>query len=364
MKKGIILLCVLLIASVLIFREVKNQVKEDLAEPVSYPSTTITIAPSDRYIPESQVTQSLFVPYWAQTNALSHEQEYQEYLYFGVVPGSFGINTQEEGAIRATALLADLPPGVSVALTVRMLDSGQNSAILKEDARQKELIASTVSFAKEHGFTGIVLDLEMSAIPFDSLVQQITLFTKDFATEAKREGLSFSLMSYGDTFYRLRPFALKELASSVDMVRIMAYDFHKSRGNPGPNFPLEGKEVYGYDMTAMIDDYLAVVPAEKIQVVFGMFGYDWIVDDKENRIENGDPITYNEIQQTFLSGCSFADCTIKRKNDSSETKITYTDAQSKQHVVWFEDATSVAEKQEYLKKRGISSFGYWAYSYF
>jgi spore germination protein YaaH len=55
---------------------------------------------------------------------------------------------------------------------------------------------------------------------------------------------------------------------------------------------------------------------------------------------------------------------ITRDPKSAETKITYTDADKKQHVVWFEDMESVAAKEAYLKTRGISKVSFWAYSYF
>jgi spore germination protein len=157
---------------------------------------------------------------------------------------------------------------------------------------------------------------------------------------------------------------VKELSHNADDFLVMAYDFSKSRSNPGPNFPLNGKEVYGYDMSRMVDDFLKFLPPDKTTVVFGLFGYDWTVDDKGNALSQGESKTYSQIQKEFLSDCLHKDCDIKRKNDSVETEITYTDDDSKKHIVWFEDMDSVKKKQKYLQQRGINNFSFWAYSYF
>ena len=146
---------------------------------------------------------------------------------------------------------------------------------------------------------------------------------------------------------------------------VMAYDFHKAGGgSPGPNFPLAGKETYGYDLQKMTDDFLQFVPAQKLAIIFGLFGYDWTVDKQNSAVGVGIPLTTKEIQQKFLTSCSYTNCHIQKDPQSAETKITYMDNQQKNHIVWFEDLHSVWQKQQALKQKGITSFSYWAYSYF
>ena len=102
----------------------------------------------------------------------------------------------------------------------------------------------------------------------------------------------------------------------------MAYDFSKASSGPGPNFPLGGQNIYGYDMGKMADDFLQVVPNQKLGVVFGLFGYDWPVDDKGNAIGQGQPLTDLQIQNKFLNGCSLKDCHIRQDPLSAETEVT------------------------------------------
>lgn len=367
MKKLLLIIVVVVIAgtsSFFVLQLAKDKVKDDLARPIPYPTLTPK-PPSPTNVLTSNVreTNSLFVPYWTLSNQ-AIENTYDKVIFFGITPGKEGIELAEPGVEQMQQFLTTVPQGTPLLLTVRMVESDANIAILEDKARQKEIIEDTISIAKKNNFEGVILDLEIAALPFDSLKGQINTFTANFYKAAKREKLSFSMAIYGDTFYRLRPFDIKTLARTTDSFLLMSYDFHKSRGNPGPNFPLKGEETYGYDMTKMIDDFLKYVPAEKLTVIFGLFGYDWAVDSKGDAVSQGKPLTYHEINQKFLSSCQYKNCTVDRDSTSSEIEINYTDTNGSAHTVWAEDMESVETKKEYLKTRGVGSFSFWAYSYF
>ncbi len=362
MKRFVVIIFILGIASFFVFNSVKNKVKEDLAKPVELPS----VRPVDTEAKDQDVVTSLrsiFIPYWSLEDKADYTG-YDKLMYFGITPLGNKINRQEDGYRAMSDFLDSVPSDKDKYLVIRMLDSDTTFPILKDSIKQEILTDDAISIAVENGFDGIVLDLEIAAVPFDSLIKQVDEFTSLFYKNARDKNLQFTIIFYGDTFYRLRPFDVKSLSKNADDFLIMAYDFHKSRSNPGPNFPLRGKEVYGYDMTRMTSDFLKFIPAGKVGVVFGMFGYDWEVDENGNASGMGEALTYKQIRDKFLDGCEFVECSIKRKNDSRETEIQYTDEMGSDHIVWFEDMESVTEKQNYLKEKGIGSFSFWAYSYF
>ncbi len=364
MKKFLFLAFILAAASLFAFKTIRQNVKSDLAQPVVLPAPTPIPTEVVKDIKGARITRSLFVPYWSLDSKKIDTVGFDKILYFGITPGTNGINKTEAGYTGMDKFVSAVPAGHQTELVVRMIDSDITFPILKDTAKQKKLIEDSIAIAKENGFSGIVLDLEISAVPFESLIKQVNTFTQAFHSQTKKSNIKFSLMFYGDSFYRLRPFDIQALSKNGDHFMIMAYDFSKSRGNPGPNFPLNGKEVYGYDMSKMTDDFLRFLPTDKTSVVFGLFGYDWIVDDKGTAVSTGEPKTYQQIKKEFLSGCVYKDCDIKRKNDSVEIEITYTDKEDKKHIVWFEDMESVGKKQKYLQGKGINNFSFWAYSYF
>jgi spore germination protein YaaH len=366
MKRFLFIMLVLLICGFGILQIVKEKVGNDIAQPVNDP--ILTPSPTVIIDRNQQANTSLFVPYWTIPNGKNEENTisstYDAYIYFGVTPTDDGIVDAEEGTDAIASFQKAVPQEKKTILTLRMIDTKKNAKILQDKTLQKKIVAQTIEFANTHGFSGVMLDLEMSALPFDSLVNQINTFTALLSQQAKENNLQFSSILSGDTLYRVRPFDVTSLAKSADSVFIMAYDFHKARGNPGPNLPINGKETYGYDLTTMADDFLQKVPNKKLHIIFGLFGYDWQVDEQGKAIAQGEPLTYLQIQNKFLQHCAYKECHWERNSVSAETKITYTDDNNQKHIVWFEDPQSIKTKQAMLQKKGIVNFSFWANSYF
>jgi spore germination protein YaaH len=341
----------------------KEKVRQDLARPIPYPTATLEPPTPTPDVSTVKETNSIFVPYWTLKTEATDSAKYDRYIYFGVVPTKDGINKKEEGSLAVDTFVDLIPDTKERLLTIRMIDNKNNFAILEDDAAQKKVIKDSIALAKAKGFNGIVLDLEVSAIPFDSLVKQITTFNTRFAKQTKQNGLSYSIALYGDVFYRARPFDVKNLAKQADHVLIMAYDLSKAKGDPGPNFPLHGRKTYGYDLERMIDQYLEVVPAKKLTVIFGLFGYDWVVNGQGSALQQGKSLSTHDIETKYVDNCISKNCLATRDSDATETEIHYGD-RSGNHIIWYEDSVSVDAKKEFLKQRGVTSFSFWAYSYF
>ncbi len=339
------------------FLSVKGKIKRDVMRPVNS-DVSPSVSPTPIVIHDTEEKQSVFIPYWAIPSSQAAIDE-DTVVYFGVTPNTSSVNRNEEGYRNLATFLKRTKTKKKI-LTLRMIDPEVNTSVLSHVNAQKQIATDIARLAKENGFSGVLLDLELSAIPLDSVVTQISSFTKKISSEVKSEKLSFSVAIYGDTFYRVRPYDIKAIATVSDSLSIMSYDFHKARGNPGPNFPLHGKERYEYDMEKMVDDFLRFVPGEKLTIVFGLYGYDWVVDEKGKMVEQGSPMTTTQVN-AFLKRCQT--CKVTRDALSSESKITYT-LNGKNHVIWYEDFSSVEKKKVFLRTKGINSFSYWAYSYY
>lgn len=359
MKRFLVMLLIIFVTGFILLRVVREKVGHDLSQPVYQPAMTPT--PTVTINKLQKTTTSLFVPNWALSSISGN---YDQYIYFGISPTTSGIDQNDSGVKDIPIFLKAVPQGKQTFLTLEMTNSDTNASILQNKTLQQKIILQTVSIAKSNSFSGIVLDLEMSGIPLGPTIDEINNFTKSLDQQTKAQKLQFDVTLYGDTFYRERPFDVKTIASNSDMILVMAYDFHKAGSNPGPNFPLGGGNIYGYDMNQMADDFLQVVPNQKLGVIFGLFGYDWPVDNQGNAMSQGEPLTDIQIQNKFLNGCRLKDCQIKHDPVSAETEIQYTDATNQKHIVWFENMQSVTTKQQYLRKRGIGNFSFWANSYF
>ena len=316
---------------------------------------------------------SIFVPYWSLDEQSTLLNDYDILIYFGIAASRYGIDIQEAG-FKGIPAFVEVSKGKKKFLTLRMINDDVNVFVLGNEDAQEKIIRETLGIIEQNKFDGVVLDLEISNILNKDTQRQIDNFVHKFYTVINENYKSLFLTIYGDSVFRRRPYNLSYLGKNSDGIFIMAYDFHKSRGEPGPNFPLIAKDSRGYDFKRMTTDFLSVIPKEKITVVFGMFGYDWLVDEKKRPIKQAEALSLNEINNKFINKCEFKNCVVKRDTISKETEINYVissptpDEQNIYridfHIVWFENEESVKIKTEYLKEQGIGNISFWAYGYF
>lgn len=330
-------------------------------EETSNPSVSRSSVQSESAQKESVKEQYLFVPYWTIDEDVS-SAPYETLLYFGVTASENGIATTDEGYRRLSGF-KKVSLGKNTFLVIRMLTPDVNQKILESKPAQKRIIGDAITIAQEHNFSGIVLDFEMQGLPFESLINNITSLNQLFAQSSREKGLSFGTLVYGDVFFRIRPYNIKAISKDVDRMYIMAYDFSKARSNPGPNFPLQGVSTYGYDFKRMVSDFLKLVPPDKLTIIFGMYGYDWSIDEEGRGKELATAKTTLELTKFMTQCVSQNSCRVTQDNDSAETKITYREDDDNR-VIWFENQSSVEKKIEYLSSKNLHSVGFWAYSYF
>lgn len=332
----------------------KNTVQETI--PTVEISSVPTIASTNQV---SQ--QSIFVPYWALNTEL--DKNYNKIIYFGISAKSSGIDKSDPG-YKNLSKFQEFSSDKTSYLTLRMLNTEENLKILENKNAQQKVLNETMSLAKEYGFEGVVLDLELSLIPVTDVKKDVNTFAQSFETEAKKNNLKTAVTIYGDVFFRARPFDVEFIGKNTDEIMIMAYDYSKSYGEPGPNFPLQGREEFGYDFQTMIEQYSKVVPAEKLTVIFGMYGYDWTLGDQGKPLKRAEAITLNEANSTIISTCKYKNCSAKQDSKSKESQAFYTDDEGNNHEVWFETEDSVEAKKQFLQQKGITNVSFWAHSYF
>lgn len=357
MKKALALLLLLLLVSLFIFNRFSSGKKT-----IQTQNITSGQEKSSNKIQQEQ-KKFVFVPYWTVSNDVIESDSVDSLIYFGITVNQSGIDTSEPGYQKMANFLKLSSNKKERILAIRMLDSTVNSEVVKNTNLQDTIIEQALATAKEFGFDGVLLDFETSAFGFDSTVKNISNFYARFAKEVKEEKLLFYISVFGDTYFRARAYDIKEISKGADKVIIMAYDFHKARSNPGPNFPFTQRDIYGYDFKKMIDEFKGDVSGEKLVVAFGYFGYDWKVDQDGTPTATGEPLSLLQAKGRFVDACEFKQCVVT-KNASSESRVTYLDENEERHIVWFEDELSAQKKIDYLKSLGIVQTASWAYSFY
>ena len=323
--------------------------------------TTTTQTPQKNSVHPLQ--KSIFVPYWAG-EAEREDTPYTNYYYFGIQPAKDG-SIENELGLQHVSLVKKIPEKQKK-IVLRMLNQSVNEVLLSDKTAQKSLISSVKDFMYQNAFSGLILDIEIPFTLQANKKEQITNFVQLICTAIKTDYKTCGVLIYGDFSFRNRPYDLAALGKTADTILLMAYDFQKPFGQPGPNFNFEEKQTYGYDFKQMITDTTALVPKDKIEVVFGMYGYDWTMNEQGIPLQSAEALTVNEIRTRVTQNAHRPNDTryALHENAAMEKTIQYIDGDGRSHVIWYEDEESAAIKTTYLKEQGIWQTSFWALSYF
>jgi len=298
-----------------------------------------------------KLSKSIFIPSWSIIKDSDFSQ-YDRLIYFG--------SENDNGF----SDFVELNGSYEKWYTIKMIDTESNIDVLNNPGQWGKISSDTAEIVEKYRLGGIALDLEISSLVLTDLTSKINEFVKHLYTQFSDKKIKFSLVLYGDIFYRKRQYDLLTLNNYCDEVMIMAYDYHKTISESGPNFPLNKGSKYDYDFKQMLADYMSIFPVNKLTVIYGMYGYDWTVSEKKQPLKPARALSLNEIRQQFLDNCQWQNCIVKRDPDAAETEVNYVVSPTEFHIVWFEDEESVRQKTEYLQGKGINSIGYWAEGYF
>ncbi len=382
MKRIIILFSLCMLVSIMIIISTRRPFSSSKKETLHTPTPT----PLDKK--DAPLSTSLFIPYWnVDKNETTFTPPFisslkmiktSRIIYFGITANSHGVDpdlirpdstqTRQIGVDTTESgykNLIHIPPDQKDALLVFHLSNTTIlETMLSDDKLFQNVTKEVTRIAHKYNYHGILLDLEIQSLPTDKTVEQITSFVQRFSNQLKLTKLTFAMTLFGDQFYRHRPYDLEALQKSVDHFYIMAYDLHKTKGESGPNFPLKKGSTSDYDLLQAIDQFTTILSPEQITVVFGMYGYDWIVDEKKRTIKKAKSLTLAHIKKNFLGKCSWKKCVIRRDALSEETEINYVEPPLTYHIVWFEDEQSVDKKIQALLKKGIVHYAFWAWGYY
>lgn len=212
---------------------------------------------------------------------------------------------------------------------------------------QDLIIGDAIQEAKSKGAKDIHVDFEY--LPPEDREKYVD-FLKRLATKAHPEGLTISAALAPKTsanqpgkWYQGHDY--KGIGEVVDFVIIMTYEWGYSGGPPMAVSPINPvRQVLEYAITE--------IPAAKVMMGQNLYGYDWKLPYKvgtnavgvspqyalELAKQNNAAISYDEIAQAPY---------FHYWKDGTE------------HVVWFEDARSIAAKFKLLQELGLKGISYW-----
>jgi spore germination protein len=237
-------------------------------------------------------------------------------------------------------------PGVRVLPTVQNYANGgwqgdQIAALLSDPHRARAHRAALVQAAVQNGWDGIDIDYE-NLPPTAGPI--FTDFLTDLRDALHAHDLQLTVAvparSSDEDDWALA-YSYQLLGSIADQVRVMTYDHSWSGSAAGPVAPLSWVE----DVVAYAVDR---VPPEKLMLGLATYGYDWV---------GSSGTTLQATDAVALAQRVGAE----PRWDRAAAARTFTYEQDgRQHTVWFEDARSLAAKQDVAVREGLRGVAIWS----
>jgi peptidoglycan-N-acetylglucosamine deacetylase len=260
-----------------------------------------------------------------------------EWLHLAGEDGSIRDDNADRAA-QATQYIRDRHPGFPI---VPLLNNwnGQDwegaklGRVLAKPAARATAIEQLVAYVDRHGFAGISVDFEN--IPAKAQ-PNFRRFIAELYAVLHPKGLQLSVnVPASDPAFKYA-----ELAKHADYLILMAYDEHWSTGAAGPiaSLPWFAKVLHQRKLD---------VPAEKLIVAIGSYGYDWVKGS-----HHAEEMTFEEAVLTAKE----SEGNIRLDPASLNPGFEYADDDDRVHQVWLLDA--VTAFNEMVVARSFRPRGY------
>lgn len=255
-------------------------------------------------------------------------------------------------------------------VTLTQMDAGVIEQFLNNRNAWDELSRQSVEILKENNLDGVNIDFEY--IPSDdNLKAQFSDFVKTY-TDVLNKNLddpyiTVSVLASSVRFDRI--YDIGALSKLTDGVFMMAYDFYYPGSDMiGPSAPLygfnDGHGPFWYDVSTAVDDFVKVSDSQKIILGIGFYGWNYPAyspNPKTNKVEGLRAQATTNVKAQ--SDESLQASPIGGWDDFAKVSWRGYWENDGWHVVYLEDARSIAHKLDFANKKNLGGVGIWALGY-
>ncbi|MBS0482501.1 MAG: glycosyltransferase [Proteobacteria bacterium] len=215
-------------------------------------------------------------------------------------------------------------------------DGASMAALLTDQHRADAFADQTIAAARQGQWSGVVFDIEDLPEP---AVKSYLAFLQRAHPQFTRAGLHLGItVPAGAPSWNKRAFA-----DAADSVILMNYDLHWQGGQAGPIAPASW-------FAAQLAQAAAVIPASKLVVAIGSYGYDW---------HDGvaDSMTINEAWLAARDSGTVPQFDPESGNSGFAYDDTDDSGKDHRHTVWMLDAATTWNELQLLK--GVKGVALW-----
>jgi spore germination protein len=259
--------------------------------------------------------------------------------------------------------------GTKVNLTVTLMQNQSILSFLDNPAAQQNAIDQIVTEVRNRGIDGVSVDVEYSGNPGSYYREAYTAFVKKLSDRVHADipNSQVTVAVYALSARDPQMYDIGAIAKNADQVFMMAYDFAAaSSDNAAPTAPLygykEGK--YPYDIATAVDDFLKVMPSQKLILGVPYYSYNYPVYKPEVNGQtypytSGDVQTYASAQEHITP--AMTDFKSGWDNEGKISWKAYQDPETGSwRMIFTEDAKSLGIKYDFAKENKLAGIGIWA----
>jgi spore germination protein YaaH len=317
-----------------------------------------------------------FAPYW-NLKKLSTESltSITHFAYFHLLLNGDGTvykktNRREEdpGFTNYKRLLAGTVSRGDKPLIITVMPESQTAlsqSIASSSSREKT-INTLLNILSESKAAGINIDYEPLGDISESTKQNFTLFIKELnfkLDKLDKPEILLTISIYGSAGSKPRIWDLKALEPYTNYFVVMSYDYTMpGSSSAGPNSPLRGSgDLFEHDVIKNISEISKLVKSEKILLGIPFYGYQWKTVDasKYSPVESkGSTASLEKIEEMLR------DKTLELVWDRN-TLTPYGIASESGQIsqIYFENATSMKLKLDFVKSTNLGGIAIWALGY-
>lgn len=319
-----------------------------------------------------QVTREVmgYLPYWSYTADTPYVPMRWDLLtilaWFSVEMDGTGAITNRRGwGGQTTARIVQDAHlhGVKVIITITNFTGSEIASIVNSAANRQRAINNCLLLMSEHSADGINIDFEF--VPASARAGFVTFMTelKDAVVAAQPNGWEGHVSLAGPAVDWNGAYDYDVLLENTDGIMIMAYGYHWSGSNPGPNAPLDTGDLWsGRSITWTVEDYLTFGEVEnRGKVLLGLpwYGRDWQVASTAVpgvRTGNGSSRTFKVAEPEALA-------VGKTWEDISKSVYYHRTVNNQLYQVWYDDGRAFEAKIAYVDQMDLGGIGIWALGY-
>lgn len=265
--------------------------------------------------------------------------------------------------------------GTRVVLTLTQMDNGSIDQLMDNQEAQDKIIQETITEVKNRGIDGVNIDFEYVGDPGDEYRNKFTNFVSKFTDDlhSKIPNSKLTVSVYASSVKDPKIYDIGKIASKTDGIFMMAYDFAVSGSdNAIPTSPLYGYKSgkYWYDVSTAVEDFLKVMPSNKLILGLPWYGYDYLVYQPEVKAETrpywswrGKPTaqTYSVAKNISAKSDGVTAYQTGWDNDGKVGwKAYYVGETNTWRMIFLEDEKSLGIKYDFAKSKNLGGVGIWA----